>query len=69
MTEDAARKHLMRMLKRFTPGSVLHLLSDIYRTTAEEARQDNDARKHGRCKSVEQTLFVVGLGIDASCPS
>lgn len=69
MTEDAARQHLMQILQRFTPGSVLHLLSDIYRKTAEEARHDNDARTHGRCKAVEQTLFVVGLGIDASCPS
>jgi len=68
MTEATARKHLMEMLKRFTPGSVLHLLSDIYRSTAEDASNDNDARTHGRCKSVEQTLFVVGLGIDATCP-
>lgn len=68
MTETTARKHLMEMLKRFTPGSVLHLLSDIYRSTAEDARNDNDARTHGQCKSVEQTLYVVGLGIDATCP-
>jgi len=68
MNEATARKHLMEMLKWFTPGSVLHLLSDIYGSTAEDARNDNDVRTHGQCKSVEQTLYVVGLGIDATCP-
>jgi hypothetical protein len=62
MTEELARKQLRKMLRSFTPGGVLHLLADIYR---EAAAKNRDAE---RSKRVEETLYVVGLGIDAATP-
>ena len=61
MTEQLAKKHLRKMLRSFTPGTVLHLLADIYRESAAKSGDE-------RLKRVEQTLFVVGLGIDAALP-
>lgn len=68
MKEDKAKKQLGRMLRSLTAGSVLHLLADLYRKSAEEARQDNDAVAYEQRKLTEHTLIVVGLGIDAICP-
>lgn len=68
MTEKQAKKHLKVMLGSFTPGSVLHLLADIFRDFAEEARRDDDAETYRRSKYVENALIVVGVGIDAVVP-
>lgn len=68
MTEAAAKKHLRRMLRDFTPGSILHLLADLFREDAEEARRQDDSLAYERYKTVESTLLVVGMGIDAACP-
>jgi hypothetical protein len=68
MREDRAKKQLRIMLRSFTPGSVLSLLADLYRQTAENARRDNDETAYKQCRLVESTLVVVGLGIDAACP-
>lgn len=68
MTEDMAKRQLARMLRSFTPGSVLGLLADLYRDTAEKARRDRDVRSYRQCRAVEQTLIVVGYGIDAAGP-
>jgi hypothetical protein len=68
MKEDRAKKRLQKMLRSFTPGSLLGLLADLYRETAEEARGENDATAYRQCRLVENTLIVVGFGIDAACP-
>lgn len=69
MNEKKAKRHLKRMLRSFTAGSVLHLLADLYRQSAEEARQADDARTYRQCKLVEHALVVVGMGVDAASPS
>jgi hypothetical protein len=66
--EKEAKKALRKMLKTFTPGSILHLLAGLYREDAEEASRIEDALAYERFKTVECTLFVVGLGVDAACP-
>lgn len=68
MNEIKAKKTLRKMLGSFTPGSLLHLLSDLFREDAEEAAALEDATGFERCKSLECTLYVVGLGIDAAAP-
>lgn len=68
MTDEAARKQIKRMLRSFTAGSVLHLLSEVFEGLAEEARQDGDETRAEQCRTVAATLFVTGLGIDAACP-
>lgn len=68
MKEDQARKHLRKMLRSFTGGSVLHLLAEVYREFAEDARHKEDDLACRQCEEVAATLFVVGLGIDAACP-
>jgi hypothetical protein len=69
MTEKQAKRHLSEMLRSFTVGSVLHLLADLHRDAAEQARKADDAMTYRRCRLVEHALFVVGLGIDAASPS
>lgn len=68
MTEEQAKRHLERMLDSYKAGSILHLLAEIFRDAAAEARRANDTAAYRRCKGVEHALFVVGLGIDAACP-
>ncbi len=68
MTEARAKKHLRRLLRSFSAGTILHLLSDIFRETAAQACAAKHRRTHRRCRRVAQALFVVGLGIDAACP-
>jgi hypothetical protein len=65
VTEAAAKKHLRSMLRSFTPGSILHLLSELFRESAEQALQAGDEQKSHKLKAVEDSLFVLGLGIDA----
>lgn len=69
MSESEAKQYLTEMLNRFTLGSVLHLLADLQRDEAEQARLDDDAAAFNQAKMIENTLFVVGLGIDAAMPS
>jgi hypothetical protein len=68
MNEAQAKQHLRRMLRSLTPGSILHLLADLFREDAEKAAAYEDSMAYERCKTVECTLYVVGLGIDAACP-
>jgi len=51
-----------------TLGSILGLLAEVYRESAEEARRDNDAIAHEQFMLAHATLLVVGIGIDAICP-
>jgi hypothetical protein len=68
MNEKQAKKQLRNMLTNLTPGSVIHLLSEVFHDEAETAARLEDSLAYERCKSVECTLFVVGLGVDATCP-
>lgn len=68
MSDEHVRKQLRKMLAAYTPGSVLDIMAGIYREAAEEARIQNEATLYERCRNVERTLIVVGLGIDAACP-
>ncbi len=68
MTETQARRRLTKMLERFTAGSILHLLADVFRAAADDARQDDDDVRYEQFKSVERTLVVVGAGVDAAKP-
>lgn len=68
MTERKAKKQLSRLLESYTPGTMLHLLGEIFRDAKEEARKAGDELLHERCRNVEITLLVVGMGIDAACP-
>ena len=68
MMDDTARRHLKRMMRSFTAGSILHLLGEIFEEMAEEARRSGDEIRLEQAISVANTLFIVGLGIDAACP-
>src|SRR5438874_13775592 len=68
MTEAEARRQLRRMLRSFTAGSVLHLLADLCRASAQRAGNTRHTVKARQLQAVQSTLFVVGLGIDAACP-
>jgi hypothetical protein len=68
MNEAQAKKQLKKMLGKMTPGSILHLLSDIFKESAEQASRDGDSTSHRQFKLAEGALFVVGLGIDAAVP-
>jgi 5'-deoxynucleotidase YfbR-like HD superfamily hydrolase len=57
--EREAKKALRKMLRSFTPGSILHLLADLQREDAEEASRVEDAAAYERCKTVECALVVV----------
>ena len=68
MTEKEAQRQLRRMLRSYTPGSILHLLAEAFRAHAEQAQADNDPRIKEQCDLAESCLLVVGMGIDAICP-
>jgi hypothetical protein len=68
MTEAHAKKQLRLMLRSMTPGSVLHLLSELFTEQAEHAHDGGDELACKRAREVAATLFVVGLGLDAVCP-
>ncbi len=69
MSEKQAKRHLRKMLGSFTPGSILHLLADLFRQEAEKARRDGDPAAYEHCRIVENALFVIGLGIEAVVPA
>ena len=68
MTEQKAKTQLRRMLRSFTPGSVLALLADVCREDAEQARRRGDDLARQRLRHAEAALIVVGLGLDATLP-
>jgi len=69
MTDQEAKERLKELLERYTLGSILHLLAELCRESAESARQDGDALVCERFEVVEHALIVVGIGIDAANPS
>ena len=68
MTENEARRQFRRMLRSFTPGSVLHLLAEAFRAHSKQAGVANDPRISQQCDQTDSVLFVIGLGLDAACP-
>ena len=69
MTEQQAKQHLTKICRFFTIGSVLHLLADLQHQAADEACLADNARRFDQARTVEHTLLVVGMGIDAAQPS
>jgi hypothetical protein len=55
------------MLRSFTVGSILHLLADLFRESAERTHPSENATSQQQLKAVEATVFVVGFGFDAAC--
>jgi len=68
MTEATARKHLLAMLRRLTPGSVLHLLGEVIREAELARRGELDEATKERISHAEVALMVFGLGLDAILP-
>lgn len=68
MSENDAKEQLRQMLGSLTAGSLLHLLAEVFREDAADARLDGDDLAADECEKVDATLFVVGLGIDAARP-
>jgi len=68
MTEAQANQQLRAMLRSLTPGSVLHLLSELFSTSARRARRRGDNRAEQQSSQVASALFVVGLGVDGAWP-
>jgi len=69
MSDQLTKLQLTELLDRYTVGSILHLLAEIYEQAAREAEEAGDAAAYRRCKLLEHTLFVMGLGIDSANPS
>lgn len=68
MTEAQARRHLLKMLASFRPGTVLHLLGQVIRE-AEEARLGGlDEAAEERVQEAQAFLWVAGYGLDAALP-
>lgn len=69
MSDKLTKLQLIELLDRYTAGSILHLLAEIYEQSAKEAEEAGDAAAYQRCKLLEHTLFVMGLGVDSANPS
>jgi hypothetical protein len=65
MTEVQAKKLLRQMLRSLTPGSLLHLLSELFTEQADRAQGSGDETARKQAQEVAATFFVVGLGVDA----
>jgi hypothetical protein len=68
MTEAQAKKLLRAMLRSLTPGSILHLLSQLFGESAKRFRSRGEEAAEKQTRDAAATLFVVGLGVDAACP-
>jgi hypothetical protein len=68
MNEAQAKKQLKKMLADLTAGSILHLLANVFRESAEEAKRDGDLASYRQFTLVEHTLIVMGMGVDAANP-
>ena len=66
MSDNLAKVQLIELLDRYTAGSILHLLSEVYQEAAKEAEAAGDVADYELYKLLENTLFVVGLGVDSA---
>ena len=64
MTERRAKKQLSKMLRSYTPGSILHLLADLHRASAERAERAGDPQASEQCRLVEATLISTSRPSD-----
>ena len=67
--DEAAKNQLADLLDRYTTGSVLHLLADLHRASAQDALAIGNETSCDQLRHIEHTLIVVGMGIDAVDPS
>ena len=67
--DEAAKKQLSDLLERYTVGSVLHLLGELHRVFADDAKASGNDVGHDQLLHIEHALVVVGMGIDAVNPS
>lgn len=65
MRENRAKKQLIAMLRSLTPGSILHLLAEILRESADLAGRQNDTTAQEQFTLAHASLIVTGMGIDA----
>jgi hypothetical protein len=65
--EVRAKKQLSHILKSFTIGGVLHLLSELFEEAAKRAQKAGDQHAKEKCDEVKAALFVFGLGVDGVC--
>lgn len=68
MKPETARKQIKRMLRSFSPGSVLMLIGEVFHEMAEEAREKGSEVISDNYEQAEATMSVVGLGLDAVLP-
>ncbi len=68
MNEKQAKRILRRLRRHYTLGSILHLLSDLHRLEAEQAKFAGNELAFDQHKVIGHTLLVVGLGVDAILP-
>jgi len=64
MDETQAKQLLTDMLARFTAGSILHLLGEVLRDSADEP----DEAATEAMRDAAGALFVLGVGLNAVCP-
>ena len=64
MDEVQAKQMLRDMLTRFTAGSILHLLAEVLKDSADE--QDEAAT--AAMRDAAGALFVLGIGLNAVWP-
>ncbi|WP_417377485.1 hypothetical protein [Gimesia maris] len=69
MNDEQAKDLLTEILEHYTTGSILHLLADLYRESAERAQLYGDALACDRFQTIEKALYVMGMGVNAANPS
>ena len=65
MNESQAKQQLADMLARFTAGSILHLLAEVLKDSADEP----DEAAAEAMRDAIGALFVLGIGLNAIWPS
>jgi hypothetical protein len=68
MTEQQAKEQLSQMLSRFSTGSILHLMSEVLRESAEQSPEAIPEHTRESFRDALGTLFVMGLGLDSVWP-
>ena len=64
MNEQHAKQLLADLLARFTAGSILHLLAEVLRDSADEP----DEAATEAVRDAVGALFVLGVGLNAVWP-
>ncbi len=64
MNEAHAKQLLTDLLARFTAGSILHLLAEVVKDSADEL----DEAATAAMRDAAGALFVLGVGLNAVWP-